>query len=557
MRNRSKTMEHLHSGRGQTLGRTAVIVAALGFFIAYRFLITATLWNGRSIPPEPDDSYTYISAARSIIEQGEAIPDTISLPKTSSERTKALPYSLTLAALSTVTGLTVEQVYHLTFYLGTVVLAFVLFVLLRLLTQRETLAAVLLVLLALFNGEGGYHGFFWVVPSFFSLIGFFWITALLLAPYRHAVLLLAISIPSFALVHPFGAYVTGVFVAFAALLMLFQRRVERELLKRTGITVVMVIVTVLSLTVFQRIRGIGAGPTADVGGIIGTVVSSGHLLNADSWKAVQTLYLAPLVPHLLPGNPVRSIALGALFLLGLLALVRLRQWRVLALFGAGVVFGALALLSPFGGRTLLYLWPLTFLVIGASTFWVLPPLLKTRFPLFIRLAVVVLLGLLPVEATLSSVATVQQFNEKANMPPLSPAAIAFLRTNTSPGERILFADKFSETYVIRGGNLTDRAPVPLLTTDWTNPAFANSTVLGNLRYVIATDSSLKQTIFQNQLNAFLRAHYRITRGIDAPRIWYANHLTTTYTIDDTRTFGYLKIYEIKGALTEDDLRPLL
>lgn len=538
--------------------RSIIVVGAIAFFIAYRFLITNMLWEGREIPPEPDDSFTYISAAEDISVQGEAIPDTVYLPRTSSERVKALPYSIMLVTLAQLTGLEVSTVYHLTFYLGSIIAAFVLFVVLRYLFRDDTLAAVGLVVLALFNGDGAYHGFFWVVPSFFGLIAFFSLLLFLIAPYRRAILLIIVSVPYFILIHPFSLYVLSLFVFYALFVMFLSRHFDQVLAKRAGVLLAVALAFAASFHLFQQVRGIGEGPTAGIPALLEHVVESGAFVNTNSWRNFQALYLdhlfpiASSIPHP-PRSMFGSIAAGVLFLLGLSALIHGRERKLLGLFLAVLLFSLLSLSSPFGARSLLYLWPVTFLVLGTSALLLFRSPFPTWIPVSFRVAIVVLLPLFFIGSPVESFQTVHAFNTKAKMP-LHPEAIAFLRANTAVGERILFLDKFSQTYIIRGGNLVDRAPIDW-NIDWTNPAFANRAVLGNIRYVIGTDFTLEQTKYQQQVNSFLRAYYREVKDIDAPGIWYARHLISVYDIGDTYAFGYMRIYRVNGAVTDRDLRP--
>lgn len=533
---------------------TLAVVAALSFFIGYRFFIANELWKGRDLPPEPDDSFTYISAARDIETQGTAIPDTVAIPKTSSERAKSLPYSILLVALSKTTGLSVEDVYQVTFYLGSVIAAFVFFVFLRYLFRDDLKASLGLATVTLFTGHGGYHGFFWVVPSFFSLLSLTFLLYILLAPSRRTLLLLGLTVPFFILVHPFSLYASSIFVLFVVLSSLFEQRVDRVLAIRVVMVMVFVVVTTLAFGMFQRTQHIGEGPTADLPSVVSQLATSRTVINVDAWRAIQSLYLGPLVPSLAGTSSNTSanygwIALGPLFMIGALVLARRRSWKVLSWYGASLVFTVAATLTEFAGRTLLFLWPPTF-VIASVALWSLARKTPPQFRA-LRAIVLALVALLLLEVPGNGLEIVRSFNGKAKVE-YRRDALDFLRQQTSPRERILFADKFSETYFIRGGGLTDRAPVLLPSVDWTDPNAVNEGLIGSLRFIVATDSTLQQYGYEIQLSSFFRAYYRFHQKVEAPGVWYNRHLVELFDAGDTKAFGHLRIYRIGNQLTEDD-----
>lgn len=549
-------MIRLRTSLAERTLRLTVIVAALFFFVGYRFLTSFLLWDGRGLPPEPDDSFTYISAARDIYQQGDAIPDTVALPRTSSERLKSVPYSLTLVSIARLSDLSVATTYHLMFYLGGLMAGFLFFILLRYLFQDDLKAALSLLVLGFFNGHGAYHGFFWVVPSFFGFLAFSFLLYLLVAPHRWSTMLLLVVSPYFFLVHPMNTYAVGALIAFVVLSLFFTKRIDVVLLRKGALLFAATAVVLLGVKLFESVNHIGEGPTADVSSIVGNITTSRQFINPDSWQNFQSLYLRHFVPlPAITGHQFSQfLAQGLLLIIGLLVLVRRQEWRVLSIFGATLAFALITLASQFGTRALLYLWPVTFMVMSASLWVAIRSWFKHRIHRLLPILVAVLGLLFMYETLTDNYHVITAFNAKAKVAFNKPA-VDFLRNQTVSRERILFADKFSETYFIRGGGLTDRAPIDW-NVDWTKPEFANERVLSGVRFLIATDTTFQQTFFQQQINSFLRAYYRVTHHIDAPSIWYARHLIPVLDAGDTFAFGHLKIYRIGGEVTADDLKPL-
>src|SRR3989304_1694939 len=89
-----------------------------------------------------------------------------------------LSYRLFFGWLAKITQLSSQTIYHFGFYLGTLFLAFTLYPFIKIFSNNKNLIAWSIFFLSLYHGLGETHGFFWVVPSFFSVLLF-----LILATY--------------------------------------------------------------------------------------------------------------------------------------------------------------------------------------------------------------------------------------------------------------------------------------------------------------------------------------------------------------------------------------
>lgn len=526
-----------------------VVFFALGIFVMLRFFIIYILWDGRQIPPEPDDSFTYISAAQTIFEQGNIVPHTISLPRTSSERVKAIPYSVLLTAVGHVTDVSITTLYHIFFYVGILIIAPLLFIFLRYCTGNDFFAALLLVALSLFSGDGGYHGFFWVVPSFFGLIGFFLLFLFLIAPYRYGWFLIILGVPFTFLVHPFGLYTIPFFVVYAIFYSFFSCHFDWKFWKRIIALVLSFFLVQFLFTQFQKIQHIGIGPVANVIEATRTNFQTKKIFHEDAMSQFNLYYLNKIVPHssntMIATTPIiATFAHSIFFLLGIFALIFSKHWKLLSFYIAILLVVIVSMISPFGPRLLLYLWPATYLVIGSVVFLFSSSHRKSFAYTGLRVMTVLLFPLLILESTAYGFYVADSFNMKAKMP-YNYGILQFLRAETHPGDYILFGDDFSETYIIRGGNLTDRAPI-LLSVDWKDQRYENEKVLGSIEYLVVTDSTLAQNTLRERLNVFLRVYNQFhlqSRG-STFRTEAVARMKVVYDAGDTFAFGKLKVYKI-------------
>jgi len=162
------------------------LLFSLLFFILLRFFWIHDTFSRRVIPPEPDDSYHYLYQIRWLSEFPLKTPPPTVIPlKESLESTPEVnwdiryfmstiePYlgwAYPLGKIQALFQLTPEATFQTAFYLGTLVAAFLLFLIGM--SLPEKLAPWAIFSLAFFTGDGSYHGFFWVVPSLFTFLIF-------------------------------------------------------------------------------------------------------------------------------------------------------------------------------------------------------------------------------------------------------------------------------------------------------------------------------------------------------------------------------------------------
>ena len=140
------------------------------------------IFEGRSEPPEPDDAYHYLyhikadslfglSGKAPAIEKWEVNTRNSEFKHDIRVWMSFIkPYwgwTYPLGLLHSITDLNLKDIFKYSFYFG---IFFSLICLLILTINLEALPrAAIIILMATFSGGGSYHGFFWMVPSFYTL----------------------------------------------------------------------------------------------------------------------------------------------------------------------------------------------------------------------------------------------------------------------------------------------------------------------------------------------------------------------------------------------------
>lgn len=81
-----------------------------------------------------------------------------------------ITWSFMLGKLAAVFNISAEDIFHYNFYGGIVAAAIVLFIILRQIGDGLLNVIVGFLIFSFYSGTGYYHGFFWVVPSFYCLL---------------------------------------------------------------------------------------------------------------------------------------------------------------------------------------------------------------------------------------------------------------------------------------------------------------------------------------------------------------------------------------------------
>lgn len=382
-------------------------ILALLFFIIFKFLLIYTLWHNRILPPEPDDSLIYIAN----IESVRKCPTFLFCPEygftlNNDSGFEHLSYRILWGTVAKLFSLSSQEVFLLSFYLGAVILAITIYRLLSQLTKNKTLIAFSIFMLALYNGAGGYHGFFWVVPSFFALLFFLLIFAYIINDNKKInYFYLFILILTYVYLHSISIYLSIVIGLYCLVYCLLIKRVDRLLIKKAVIALLLISISYGASSLYlarlsvQKTYGIGSFSTA-----FGQSVRQGFENNSGAANEAPKeedrkfiISISEKIPsinlaHLLPGfshiygNYIKLLfsnpLLIALFLLITWSLWVGKQYKTLSFYFASIIMMIMSSINIYGYRSLLLIWPVTYIYYGFGLYYLSTALIqKTTKPL--------------------------------------------------------------------------------------------------------------------------------------------------------------------------------
>jgi len=173
------------------------VLGACLFFLIVQFLYSWMMWHrGGNLPPTPADSYNYLVNISQMSQGGGFFSDPRQLVYGS--------FNYFYSLISILFGISPMTTYHLFFYLGKVLLLIVWLYFISSFTKDKKIVAWSICALGAYSGTGATHGFFWVVPSFWSVLLFFLLVAMAVRGVNFVVILLICVLFIFA--HPLSLY---------------------------------------------------------------------------------------------------------------------------------------------------------------------------------------------------------------------------------------------------------------------------------------------------------------------------------------------------------------
>lgn len=451
-----------------------LILIAATFFVVWKFFLIGTLWDDRQIPPVPDDSYIYILHIDSTLR----CPNLFSCDdRAFSFDTYAsfdhLTYRLFLGTIGKILGLDAETTYHLGFYLGTVLLVPALLIFLKLLNGKDQrLTAFSIVILAFYNGAGSYHGFFWVVPSFFVLLFFLIILRVLLDDtYKHWKVSLAIIAPFYVFTHVLSLYFLTIPPMFFAIHWFLTKTPNTLLLRKTAFLYALVFIIYAPVAFHYSVSSYGNpyGPETIVKNIVNKQpVASQNLeqksISPSGQKKIATIFpgigkiQADYFHWIFPswfGYPVFLLCIGIL--------ASTKRFTLLSLYLAGLLFSLLSSTNAHGERSLIFLWPLTFLLYGQAGWFGIhligKQLKKTPLAIFLKTILITIILFFGILAATFAYLWNTYLNQARKTE--APQAVAeYLIRNTLAGEKVAYSRdmNFLDEYLllVHGSNGPER-----------------------------------------------------------------------------------------------------
>lgn len=353
------------------------VVAASIFFILWKFFLVGILWSDRSIAPEPDDSYEYIARIASVSEcQNGIFCEYTGVSMRDHSGFAYLSYGLIFGIVGKIFGLAPEKTFHLSFYLGTALLAIILPIFLSSLTQRRSLISLSIIFLAFYHGTGESHGFFWVVPSFYLTALFIVLFHFITSSHSKVAnyIIAALVSITYVFMHPMSIYIAFLFPLYLCTHFYLTKTYSTIEIKKVAFILLIVFGSAgaqsiylahvsqlnyygFSNSIFQARLAIdnlshdGSDRSLFSYNIAPTKEGSFFASRID---ALQATYFRYIFPHWIAILPF-SIALWILYFR--------RVFRLLALYLSAFFFFITAtLLNEFGFRSAIILWPITYLV---------------------------------------------------------------------------------------------------------------------------------------------------------------------------------------------------
>lgn len=325
-------------------------------FLIPHFIYTLLMFQGRDVPPEPGDIYSYLQTARNIHIFH------------SFEQYRLLLFSIWLNVITLFTKGNFETAYFVNFFIGLVLLFLTLIYFLRKFESNLWYRIVILAFLGLFLGSGSYGGFYDVIPIFYLILFMFLLLAQVYSRSPRVYLNVLMIIPFFIFVHPTSIIVLGLFFILSIINFLMKRSFTPE--SKNSLYIFLIGLLFYGLyTLIGRNFSQTLSPESPLGAVsvIGDLFKG--KVSLGSWPQIYREYF-----HFFVFNP--WVVLTSLITLAIL--VYQRSMKMLLLFGSSVVLILLCIFIPFGFRLLIVIWPITFMILGYAII-ALFNLLKKKF----------------------------------------------------------------------------------------------------------------------------------------------------------------------------------
>lgn len=465
------------------------------FFLAYRYFFTWLLWYKRSVPPEPDDSYFYLASANNWL-QAQTF-----------EEIRLLPFSILLQIIKAISSISLEKAYEINFYLGPVIMFAALYYFLKKLEVNRKIRLFLILVLALYSGSGAYHGFYWVVPSFYQLALFFGILAILISLKKENFLKIFALSSAFVFIHPTSILVTIIFPVFIGLTYITSRsnfKIAFSNFQKIITSTIFAFLVYLLLSKQFPQNGSPQSFENNLGLITNLLNGNVNLISLPIiWREYFAIFFF---------SPLSIVAYFVMFYF----VFYLKKKTMLLIFTSILPLITIGVIIPYGSRTLAFLWPITFIII-AYTIVGLYSWLANNFSKLKFLAIVPTVFLF-IAATIFNQISAQAINTNKNYTWDRSCPEKLQNTNVFfTSLEALFAFNLYGLNKNNQNFLSD-ANLPLFTSE------------GN--FLVKTKAEEKQTENLNEIQKLLIS--KITRRSQYPDAGSSSNLWTQNSVNETR-----------------------
>lgn len=356
-----------------------IIIASIFFVIWKSFLIGVEFRNGLD-NPRFNDATVYIAHIESIRSCSTTLFYSSFIKSFEGYGGfEHLTYRLFFGTIASMTDISSSNMFVASFYIGILLLLPVLIIFLKQLNQNTNLIAFSIFFLALYNGAGSYHGFFWVVPSFFTLLFFLLVFSILIMEnFRHWKFFLAILIPSMMYTHFIGLYFIIVLIFFVVFHSIFKQKIQPLLIRKLGFILLVAALFYIPTALHLKDSPYG-GNSYGIETFLKPVVKTAAQYIKNNEKTPSQENTRQHNATILPGfTQIKTDYLNwvfphwtavPIFLFLLFLLFFYKQHTLLSLFFSTLSFTFLSSVSIHGVRSLLLTWPLTFLIYAHGTWF--------------------------------------------------------------------------------------------------------------------------------------------------------------------------------------------
>lgn len=210
------------------------------FFLLVQCYSVFFMWYNHPGPLGLDDASWYISPITFFKENPLFFINGHPIPDEPCFNINKILHPYIFGVLAQTLGISGEKMFEYNFYIGITLMGIVLFTLFRKIDSSQLFLTTALTLFAFYTGNGYYHGFFWVVPSFYAIL-LFLVLIIILFYSRHSYLYSLPVILLLLLTHSTGIYLVSLVLSAFFIHETFIRKNlarlrELTLLSLSGIT---------------------------------------------------------------------------------------------------------------------------------------------------------------------------------------------------------------------------------------------------------------------------------------------------------------------------------
>jgi hypothetical protein len=343
----------------------ALPIGSATFFLIVKLFFNFLLWHGRLLLPNPGDAFGYTRWIRLISESKYVLVSGYTA------------YSFILGNIAKVFSLSPDVAFQLSFWLGIPLLTIILWKLFKALKFGPLETALCFVLLAFYTGNGAFHGFYWVVPTFFCVALFFYLFATLISQEKTNWFLIVLAAILMPLIHGIGIFICSIF-GFYLFFKLFFDFIQQKniifvfknnlsLIKKTLIITLICIISYIGVGVLLKTINNDSPQENDKIMMSSDIftdsrIISGSMNTEKSEESFKFLYLNKIAPHWL---------FGIIWVFIFFILFQYKQYQILLLFFSTLIFCIISSFIHYKGfRSLVVLWPITYVLVGYSIYFI-------------------------------------------------------------------------------------------------------------------------------------------------------------------------------------------